>query len=122
MGVVIIVLLAMAAVSLFVLSFFKKDEHPEVDRKIENFSINLMKELYQLNTKVDILQNEVFDGEEEKAFVVALSEEESHKKQIMKMNNDGYSVEETAKVLGLSTEDVEAYVALSRDNREVVHG
>lgn len=120
--VVIIVLLAITSVGIFVLSFFRKDEHPEVDKKIENFSVTLMKELYQLNTKVEILQNEVFDGETEKSFADALSEEESKKKQIIKMNNDGFSSEETAKVLELSIDDVETYLAYSNDKSEVVPG
>lgn len=122
MEVVMIVLLAMTAVSIFVLSFFKKDEHPEVDRKIENFSITLMKEMYEINKKVDVLQNEVFGDDGEKSFVNAVSAEESQKKQIMKMNKDGFSSEETAKVLALSKEDVETHLAYSREKSEVVSG
>jgi ATP/maltotriose-dependent transcriptional regulator MalT len=120
MEVVMIVLLAIAALSIFVVSFFKKDEHPEVDRKIENFSVTLMKELYEVNKKVDILQNEVFNSEAEKSFVNALSEDELQKKQMIKMYKDGFSSEEIAKVLALSKEDVEAHLVYLQEKSEVV--
>ncbi|WP_416147371.1 hypothetical protein ACM26V_14195 [Salipaludibacillus sp. HK11] len=122
MEIIMIILLLLTAVAIMAVSFIKKDEHPEVDRKIENFSISLMKEIYQLTKKVDSLENEVFQNEEEKSFSEAFSEKDSQSNQIMKMNQDGFSTEEIAKVLAMAVEDVEAHLTDFREKSEVVSG
>ncbi len=117
-----IVALAVAAVGIFAFSFVTKDENSEVDRKIENFSITLMKELYQVNKKVDMLENKVFHNDKEKEFVNALTAEDAINKQIAKMTEDGHSPEEISKVLDIAKEDIEAHLAYSEEKSEVVSG
>ncbi|TMW74122.1 response regulator transcription factor [Alteribacter natronophilus] len=43
---------------LFLLSFARKDPSKEMEKQLENFSISLMKEMYQLKKKVNVLEEE----------------------------------------------------------------
>ncbi|ADH99913.1 hypothetical protein [Salisediminibacterium selenitireducens] len=55
---VVYVLLAVGIATL-VYAVFKKDNGEEIDHKMENFSITLMKELERTNKRVDALQEEL---------------------------------------------------------------
>lgn len=68
---VVYVLLAVGIATL-VYAVFKKDNGEEIDHKMENFSITLMKELERTNKRVDALQEEL---EQVKTREVMLSEQ-----------------------------------------------
>lgn len=120
MEIIMISVLVAVAILLFILSYFKKDESTETDRKIENFSITLMKEMNQLNEKVTMIESEVFQNEKERSFAKALFNEKEKKRKILGMFAGGYSNEEIAMKLNVPEDDVEAIIILHADESEVV--
>lgn len=54
-----IIILLITGITLLILSFFKKDSSKQVEVQLENFSIQLMKELYQIKKKMKVLEEEL---------------------------------------------------------------
>ncbi|WP_257345874.1 hypothetical protein [Pseudalkalibacillus decolorationis] len=54
-----IISLLIAGIVLIVLSFFKQNRKQNLEIQIENVSIQLMKELYQINKKIKVLEEEL---------------------------------------------------------------
>jgi hypothetical protein len=54
-----IIILLITGITLLILSFFKKDTSKQVEVQLENFSIQLMKELYQIKKKMKVLEEEL---------------------------------------------------------------
>ncbi|MFA9559375.1 hypothetical protein ACERII_18865 [Evansella sp. AB-rgal1] len=51
--------LLILSILLFVLSIFQKDRGKEVEKQMENLSIQLMQEMYQIKKKVSLLEEEL---------------------------------------------------------------
>ncbi len=54
-----ILALLVAGIVLIVLSFFKQNRTQQIETQLENVSIQLMKELYQINKKIKVLEKEM---------------------------------------------------------------
>ncbi|MCF6137915.1 hypothetical protein [Pseudalkalibacillus berkeleyi] len=54
-----IITLLIAGIALIVLSFFKQNKTQQIETQLENVSIQLMKELYQINKKIKVLEEEM---------------------------------------------------------------
>ncbi|WP_349407824.1 hypothetical protein [Pseudalkalibacillus sp. SCS-8] len=54
-----IIVLLIAGIALIVLSFFKQNKTQQIETQLENVSIQLMKELYQINKKIKVLEEEL---------------------------------------------------------------
>ncbi|MCF6408480.1 MULTISPECIES: hypothetical protein [Pseudalkalibacillus] len=54
-----ILALLVAGIVLIVLSFFKQNRTQQIETQLENVSIQLMKELYQINKKIKVLEEEM---------------------------------------------------------------
>ncbi|WLD92075.1 hypothetical protein [Alkalihalobacillus sp. AL-G] len=54
-----IITLLIAGITLIVLSFFKQNRKQQLETQIENVSIQLMKELYQINKKIKVVEEEL---------------------------------------------------------------
>jgi hypothetical protein len=54
-----IITLLVAGIALIVLSFFKQNKTQQIETQLENVSIQLMKELYQINKKIKVLEEEM---------------------------------------------------------------
>ncbi|MGM7701993.1 hypothetical protein ACSVDE_09700 [Pseudalkalibacillus sp. Hm43] len=54
-----IITLLVAGIALIVLSFFKQNKTQQIETQLENVSIQLMKELYQINKKIKVLEEEL---------------------------------------------------------------
>lgn len=93
---------------LFILSIFKKDRNKEVEDQIENFSITLMQEIYQLKKKIKVLEEEILVGQDEIYFSNNTTLDRSQlRDHILGLYEEGYSVEDIAELKKLSQEDVE---------------
>lgn len=112
------VIMALLAVSivLFVLSFIKKDKQPEMDRKMENFSVSLMREMDRVNKKVTVLEEEVFQAEKGEA----ARQHSKQEKEILIMYNEGHDAAAIAKACGVPENDVKAVISNEQHKSEVV--
>ena len=91
---------------LFILSFFRKDRNKEVDEQIENFSITLMQEIYQLKKKIKVLEEEILVGQDEVYFSEPQTLDRPQlRDHILSLYEDGYSVEDIAESKGLSEQN-----------------
>ncbi|WP_221565580.1 hypothetical protein [Alkalihalobacillus sp. TS-13] len=54
-----ILALLVAGIVLIILSFFKQNRTQQIETQLENVSIQLMKELYQINKKIKVLEEEM---------------------------------------------------------------
>ncbi|MBU8905717.1 hypothetical protein [Desertibacillus haloalkaliphilus] len=104
----IIITLFIASCLLFVLSFIKKDRSKEVENQIENFSITLMQEIYQLKKKVRILEEEILVGHEEKYLSNTYPPTETLKQEVNDYYDSGYSIEKIAELTSLAEHEVES--------------
>ena len=94
-----------AGIILLILSFFQKDGTKDVEKQLENVSIQLMQEMYHLKKKVSLL-------EEEYMLNTSQSEEKIMKPNILSrddvltMYEDGYSVPEIAGFTSRTEEEI----------------
>lgn len=63
MNMVIIVLLSLSII-LLILSFFKRDKISELEQQVEQLTMTMMQENYQLKKRMKILEEELLGGEE----------------------------------------------------------
>lgn len=103
-----ITILFALSVTLFVISFFRKERNKEVDKQIENFSITLMQEIYQLKKKVKILEEEILIGQDDRYFTNNRSQNnlDDARERILRLYEKGHSIEEIATITGLTTEQI----------------
>lgn len=103
-----IIILLVISVLLFIISFFKKDRNKLVEQQIENFSITLMQEIYQLKKKITVLEEEILVGQDELYFSnnEPLGQHQL-RDQILGLYEAGHSVEDISTLKQLTTEEVE---------------
>lgn len=58
MEAVLIILLIIGA-GMLILSFFQKDKAKLIETQLENFTIQVMKEIYQVKKKVKVIEEEL---------------------------------------------------------------
>lgn len=100
MEIVIIGLLS-AAVLLFIISFFQKSSLKTIEKQLENQSIQMMQEVYQLKKKISALEEE---------FIIPLDQAKSSRlsrDDVLSMYEEGYSVEDIADMTGRDPDDIE---------------
>ncbi|WP_100406802.1 hypothetical protein [Bacillus solitudinis] len=104
-----LIILISVAILLFILSIFQKDRTKEVERQMENFSITLMQEIYQLKKKIRILEEELLIGHQP---LPKSSHSRSTTKQqlledVVRLYNEDFTIEEIALKTTLTTMEVE---------------
>ncbi len=104
-----IITLFSLAIILFIISFFKKDRNKEVEKQIENFSITLMQEIYQLKKKVKVLEEEILIGQDERYFTVdqTSSSQTIDRDKVLSLYEEGYSLDEIEGLTNLSREQID---------------
>ncbi|MGO4887174.1 hypothetical protein ACJ2A9_05395 [Anaerobacillus sp. MEB173] len=108
METILLILFASSCV-LFLLSFFRKEQNKEVERQIENFSITLMQEIYQLKKKIKVLEEEILIGSDEKYFETPGIQQNSQQK-IIDLYENGYALREIAEITSIASEAVEEVI------------
>ncbi|WP_088102469.1 hypothetical protein [Halalkalibacter urbisdiaboli] len=99
-----LIILLSVSILLFILSFFQKDKSKEVERQMENFSITLMQEIYQLKKKIRILEEELLLGPEP---VSQNSPQNKLSQDVIQFYEEGYSIEEISDATTLTPMEVE---------------
>ncbi|UJW59167.1 hypothetical protein HXZ66_18000 [Bacillus sp. A116_S68] len=117
----IIIGLIVVAVILLIMSFYKEDSNHEVDQKIENFSISLMKEMEHLDNKLKQLEKNVKEERHVKALNHVVQDADAIKKQIESLSAEGHNNEEIAQAVQLPLEEVEKMMVEEKKS-EVVSG
>jgi TolA-binding protein len=117
----IIIGLIVVAVILLIMSFYKEDSNHEVDQKIENFSISLMKEMEHLDNKLKQLEKVVKEERHVKDLNHVVQDADAIKKQIESLSAEGHNNEEIAQAVHLPIEEVEK-VMVEEKKSEVVSG
>jgi hypothetical protein len=55
----ILIILLIIGVGMLILSYFQKDKTKVIETQLENFTIQVMKEIYQVKKKVKIVEEEL---------------------------------------------------------------
>jgi hypothetical protein len=93
---------------LLLLSFFQKNPHQDVEKQLENLSIQMMQEIYYLKKKVTILEEEYVIGD---AGLSSDTRSTLTRDDVLAMHEDGHSVEEIASITENSIEKIEQLLA-----------
>jgi purine nucleoside permease len=108
---VIISLFIFSAI-LLCISLFQKDPHHEVEKQLENMSIQLMKEIYYLKKKVKILEEEYMIEETSIYLDSPVQTSPSiTRDDVLSMHEEGHSVEDIAQITENSVDHIEELLA-----------
>ncbi|OIJ16736.1 hypothetical protein BKP37_05790 [Anaerobacillus alkalilacustris] len=95
------------SIILFLISFFKKDKNKEVEKQIENFSITLMQEIYQLKKKIKVLEEEILIGQDDNYFTNERTSTIYYDRdKILSLYENGYTDEEIEQITGFRPEKI----------------
>lgn len=100
MEITIIALLAASTV-LYILSFFQKSAVHKVEQQLENHSIQMMQEIYQLKKKIKTIE------EEHTIPAIESLQPRLSRDDVLSMYEEGYSVEDIADMTGKMPDDIE---------------
>ncbi len=109
MGWIIVTMFGLSAF-LFILSFAKKDPSKELEKQIENFSISLMQEIYQVKKKMKVMEEEFVIGAKEVS-AESESSQELTRDDVLALYEEGYSVEDIAARTERSTNEIDELLA-----------
>lgn len=112
----IVVILLIAAIILFILSFFQKNGTEQVHQEVEELSMQFFQESYKLKKRLKVLEEELLGGE---PFVSKTDLQhkknkpinEILKSQVLALFNQGLSFEQIAKQSALSVDEVQSIIA-----------
>ena len=120
---ILIITLLCVAVFLLLLSFFKKDSLTNLERTVDELSLQHVQDLYQLKNRVRILEEELlsvntFDVlKKEKAQESSNSNEKINKilkNQVLALDQQGMSIEEISKRSTLTHQDIRSILKESK--------
>lgn len=111
----IIITLIIAGIILFILSFFTHDRMKALEQQIEELSVTTLKDSYQLKKKIKVLEEELLtDMFTENVEVPTFNESKKEGqlpplyKQVKKMYDIGFSIDDIAKSTTLKRYDIQA--------------
>ncbi len=111
----IIITLIIAGIILFILSFFTHDRMKALEQQIEELSVTTLKDSYQLKKKIKVLEEELLtDMFTENVEVPTFNESKKEDqlpplyKQVKKMYDIGFSIDDIAKSTTLKRYDIQA--------------
>ncbi|WP_064091494.1 helix-turn-helix domain-containing protein [Rossellomorea aquimaris] len=98
------------SILLFVLSFFQKDRYAAIEKEVEELSMNVLQENYQLKKRLRILEEELMmDGGIQMKKSSSSKKAPIHevvKNQVIALHQQGISLDQIAKQSALSITDV----------------
>jgi len=107
------------AILLFVFSFFLKDRSKTNEKELEELSMNLYQELYQLKKRIKVLEEEMMvDSKFVPSKVAPLASKSSRKKpvneiivnQVLSLHKQGISTEQIVTLSSLPIEEVQSII------------
>lgn len=120
MGIIIISLLVFA-ILLLVLSFFKADRVSDLERNIEEMSLQHVQDFFQLKRQVRILEEELLISEQDRFSTNPHSSDKGSnlkvneilKNQVISLYQQGFSIEEISARSTLSHDDISQIIQTS---------
>lgn len=96
------------AIILLLLSFFQKDRVKELEEQVDQLSLSLVQETYQMKKKLKVLEEELLQNEHiapvaKAAVPVPFA---SPNEKILSLFKQGYPVEQIARISEVPTEEV----------------
>ncbi|MBU9722441.1 MULTISPECIES: hypothetical protein [Bacillaceae] len=106
MGWIIFISFSISAL-LFILSFIQKDRSKELEKQVENLSIQLMQEMYQVKQKMKVIEEEfVISSNETTTSPSTLTRDD-----ILSMYEEGYSINDIASMTNRHEDDIDSILA-----------
>lgn len=109
----IIVVLIVIAIIIYLLSFFKHSKIEALEQQVEQLSLSMMQETYQLKKRIKVLQEELmidnFQSPREESVTagpIVIDKTLPVRTQIIHFHKEGYSIQEIAKHTSLPLEEV----------------
>lgn len=103
----LIITLLSISITLLIISFLKKDRNKAIEKQIENFSITLMQEIYQLKKKIKVLEEEILIGQDDRFYTSNKNVYQNYDRdQILSLYEEGHSFEEIEEMTGLTLEKI----------------
>ncbi|MCP3025678.1 hypothetical protein [Halobacillus sp. A5] len=106
--------LASISVVLFIASFFMNDRLKDVEDQVEQMSIQMMQDTYQVKKKLNVLEEELLAGELPEEMIKqtrpSAPSSTSLVQTIKSMYQGGYSTERIAKETNMSIQEVHSIV------------
>lgn len=96
--------LLIVAILLLLLSFFRKDKLNEIEEQVDQLSLTLMHETYQLKKKMKILEEELLINDQD--IPKPIPPDRNEDEYILTQIEKGMPLDQIAKESGLPTEEV----------------
>ncbi|UTR09404.1 hypothetical protein MM300_16090 [Evansella sp. LMS18] len=106
-----IVSLLGAGCLLILVSLLQKDSAKEVEKQVENVSIQLMQEMYQLRKKVSLLEEEHMLSTPVHKAEDTMDEQSMSRDYVLSLHEEGLSVADIAGMTQYSEEEIENILA-----------
>ncbi|MBB2480128.1 MULTISPECIES: hypothetical protein [Heyndrickxia] len=110
----LIFLLLILSILLFIISFFQKDRTSSVEKEVEELSLNLYQETYQLKKRMKVLEEELLmdgNGSQNQSFSPPRNEINAIlKNQVIALHKQGLNVEQISKQSALPITDVQKII------------
>ena len=106
-----IIVLFVISILLFILSFFQRDRAKDVEKQLENVSIQLMQEMFQLRKKVTLLEEENMISTNSDDTFNKRSHEQLTKNDVLEMYEDGYTITEISLMTHRHEDEIEELLA-----------
>ncbi|PKR85076.1 hypothetical protein CWO92_09935 [Heyndrickxia camelliae] len=102
------------SILLFFISFFQKDRTSKVEKDVEELSLNLYQETYQLKKRMKVLEEEfMIDGQAPHLPTFSTPPHEINailKNQVIALHKQGLNVEQISKQSALSVSEVQKII------------
>lgn len=103
---ILMIVLFSISILLFIISFFMNDPVKSVKEELDQLSIQMLQDTYQLKKKVRILEEELLVPETNIPEPVGRKTNDIIKKQVTLLHMQGLSIEQIAKQSALTEEEV----------------
>ncbi|MGR3765029.1 helix-turn-helix domain-containing protein [Rossellomorea sp. NS-SX7] len=102
------------SILLFILSFFQKDRYAAIEKEVEDLSMTILQENYQMKKRLRVLEEELMmDGEAsiKRTPMVKKRVHEVVRNQVIALYQQGIPLEQIAKQSALSKSDVQTIIS-----------
>ena len=106
----LIILLLILAVLLFIISFFQKDRNSIIENNVEELSLNLYQETYQLKKRMKVLEEELLIEQSQPLSQPRNEINAILKNQVIALHKQGLNAEQISKQSALSMTEVQKII------------
>ncbi|MCA1054835.1 hypothetical protein LCM10_07525 [Rossellomorea aquimaris] len=102
------------SILLFILSFFQKDRYSEIEKEVEELSMTILQENYQLKKRLKVLEEELMldaDAGMKRPVPVKRTVHEVVRNQVIALYQQGIPLDRIAKQSALSKADVQDIIS-----------